>query len=812
MILPDDLILRSDSPSPYIQRPPSPSSLLYTHSNKSAQTIKLNTPPKGRRGSSPQVKSPPLSAHSSSSNLRTMTDVDSVAQKHVFRDDALASSPTLREQLSPPAMNNWEISQQRRTSSSSGSVQSEDLENMMKWPGFDSAGGFDDSGVDLEEQEEEHDQFPVDTNGEDDMDNDRWLDGQDDGDGDAYSSAALSRRAEIILANAKKRLNVMEGNLRGARHSLLVSPSSFNTTKMSSELANQLAVARERDRKLYSGLGSIPPRQRPYNSSPLSSSASPGHSRVFSETSVPAAYSNPTISYNYPDKRASSAMGVQGAPWSPVESRGNGRFPIRESKSHEVMRDPRGGAFADTEDRDHSSRSYSRESKSPPNTLETLPEDEPAENEPSGLNRSSSTTIDLRTQMSELKGRISSLKQRAKEDNLRRRSLQSLRTPSPFTAAEIWYAGAEAYKTSPVAADAGVGFKQESPTRRELYDEADSNSSAKKSTPANIRHEERNKVPTRSTKSAKSAKSEIGDGVESHYEDAEYSHGKATASAEDDMPYNSYGDVLEDEYNKEDSNDFVSVEDGELEASGDSVYEDAVYDMPVTERHEDRVDAFDYEHFFLHSAMGTYSSASRRSSSGSADSVETTRPVTAILAPEDTENSIKRISLHQRNPSVDSVSTMATFATAAEDQSDDEDEGEDILNSVDAFSQHILPNQYAIVHTNGTYAPSTSTSTSSRSNSPVKMRTNGPLPAGDVIGALRTSKIFSALLEPGAESRLALSEEEKQLMYGVAASFQQVCINLQRTEGDRFQREEWKRRLDNARRVLEGEEVESESF
>jgi hypothetical protein len=56
--------------------------------------------------------------------------------------------------------------------------------------------------VDLEEQEKRH-RSKVDADGVDDM----VANGSDDDD-DPYSSAALSRRAEIILANAKKRLNV----------------------------------------------------------------------------------------------------------------------------------------------------------------------------------------------------------------------------------------------------------------------------------------------------------------------------------------------------------------------------------------------------------------------------------------------------------------------------------------------------------------------------------------------------------------------------------------------------------------------------
>ena len=49
--------------------------------------------------------------------------------------------------------------------------------------------------------------------------------------------------------------------------------------------------------------------------------------------------------------------------------------------------------------------------------------------------RSSAQMSDLKGQMQDLKGKISPLKERPRADSLRRRSLQSLRTPSPFTAA-----------------------------------------------------------------------------------------------------------------------------------------------------------------------------------------------------------------------------------------------------------------------------------------------------------------------------------------------------------------------------------------
>src|SRR5262245_44398842 len=144
----------------------------------------------------------------------------------------------------------------------------------------------------------------------------------------------------------------MEGNLRGARQSLVVSPT-LNGYKMASELSQQISAARERDRRLYAGIGPIPPRMRPYQSSPLVLNNNPGHSRGLSETSVPLPFASPAyMTRNLPNKRASSAMGVASGPWSP-DGYGQGRFPIRESRSHEVMRESHGNNLGH-DDRDHS--------------------------------------------------------------------------------------------------------------------------------------------------------------------------------------------------------------------------------------------------------------------------------------------------------------------------------------------------------------------------------------------------------------------------------------------------------------------------
>ncbi|OCK77875.1 hypothetical protein K432DRAFT_333135 [Lepidopterella palustris CBS 459.81] len=812
MILPEST--RSFSPSPYdhAQRPPSPSSLLYFASH-SAQTIKLASAPQGRRGPSPRTMSPPITARSSVSTLPNIAEVDATPTMRNHHDDVFASSPTLRDSILGHNMDSWEGYANRRLSNASSSVHSEDLEN-MKWPGFDGPGAFDDSGVVLDEDEDEEEhigQLPKVANGDDDLDNERWLDGPaEDGDDDPYSSAALSRRAEIILANAKKRLNVMEGNLRGARHSLLITPSSsFNTLKMASELSQQLSAARDRDRQLYGGLGFIPPRQRPFHSSPLSSSGSPGHSRVLSETSVPSPLSPGLINRaNGKDRRSSSAMAAASGPWSPLDGHAPVRSSIRETKSQEVMREHRGSGWP-IGDRDYPLHKLSGDSRTSPTSLEPLPEDEAPK-----LHRSASTTSDLRVQMNELKGKISTLKKRAREDGLRRRSLQNLRTPSPFTAAEIWYSGAEAYKTNPISADAGIGVKADvSPTRQDAYKDEDTSESTPKAVPSDAQIED-------SKRDGPENQSEY---QESHYEDAEETSGEDDLLAEDRDELDE--DVLDD-------TEFVAVEDDDVDFEGDSIYEDAAYDAPVAARHEDRLDAFDYEHFFLHSAMGSYSSASRRSSASSGDSVETTRPITSIQESSDLESTPRQsrlsVRLHQRNDSADSVSTMATFATANEGHGSDDGSDEEANERLDEFSQQILAHQqFAPMQNNGVHTLSNSTRPDSVINLSDTRTTNhtrnsaentsqnsgASSPGADLVGGLRASQIFSILLDSASNSdrRLSLNEQEKQLIYGLAASFQQVCMNLQSTAGDQYERKEWRRRLDEARKVLDGE-LEGEAF
>lgn len=583
----------------------------------------------------------------------------------------------------------------------------------------------------------------------------------------------------------------MEGNLRGARESLVVSPTSPPRTRSSSELSQHISVSRDRDRRLYAGMGPIPPRIHSYRAPLLSSSAnSGGHVRGVSETSVPLPFSPSYRSRTPSNKRASSALGASRSPWSP-EGYGNGRFPVKESRSYDNIRDPR------TSGQDAPVRSTSRSAKSP-SALGILREDDGAPT----LHRSASATSDLREQVNDLKGRISSLKQRAHDDRLRRRSIQSLRSSNSFTSAEPWNS-ASSKCPSPKASVTGLGITTDpSIQKTHLY----------------VYGNDYNMTGPLSAKTATSQmegeRPMLSNAVEksSFGQDESPLPAKHTGAQSRERQEAKVNQNCPKAVNTEDD-----VEKDEPEEAGDSVYEDAVYDMPVTARHEDRVDAFDYEHFFLHSAMGTYSLETRRASISSTSSTATTRPAAAIND-DGFAKAGKRDSYHARTASIDSVSTVATFATAAEAQDDDDDDDDDNdedddeeNEQMDQFSQQLLCQQHAVVQRSGF--------TSLRTDSAINMRRgNGSSPTtssvsrgsspGDLASGLQTSKLFAVLTEvPRDEPRLALNEEDKQLIYSLAASFQQVCSNLQNTYGEQYERKAWRRRLEEARRILAGVEV-----
>ncbi|OAA42648.1 hypothetical protein NOR_04779 [Metarhizium rileyi] len=457
------------------------------------------------------------------------------------------------------------------------------------------------------------------------------------------STNSISKRAEQILANAKHRLLTMEGNLNSARTFSYSSMSDGSTPSPGARLDSSI-----NDR---------------------SQTITPNHARNVSENSLQAAARTSML-----PQRSASALGVAGGY----------RQHLAFSRSAE-------GLWSK-----HSSSALKSPLSSIDSALEPLDEGESGRDDEDvhrassqvaslgsptfsshmevGAARSASAAQmrDLQDQMQGLKGKISSLRQQAQADSMKRRSLQSLRAPSPFTHAR-WDPG----YTSPKQADSPEG---RSPGM-------DNSSNGPMSglengeIPAGVKEKRR----------VLGGDDEEGGSPREGYHQVQTVHGIVRHLT----PPSSKAAAVNEQPNAEPQHDFgrdeILLENGdklenakenqeqeELEdyasESGDSLYHDTQQELTDIS-HEDREDAFDYEHFFLHSAMGTLSrqGMSRSdsvSSEGSQDSVETTRGPAMTRA---------------RRPSIDTNASMDSFATAMEGRESRSSIARSVVRTNDGF-------------------------------------------------------------------------------------------------------------------------------
>jgi hypothetical protein len=474
----------------------------------------------------------------------------------------------------------------------------------------------------------------------------------------------------------------MEGNLTRARSSLYITPSGLMSSIHSSSPLSRPNPSPQNDPRILPQLGVSPATHR---QSHAAVGPTPGHSRAYSENSIASGLrstafpTQPAIPAQYIDKRAegnrSSPPSNRSQDITREEARLSGISSSfgRSSPPHGVYLEPldEDGALPEF-DMDHVDIRFALEE-------EFLNSSE----DPQGLTRSTSSLQmrDLRDQMHDLKGRLSVLRDRTRDDTMKRRSLQSLRTPSPFTAAEEWYTTDKNYVAPGLSTDAGVGHSSEMKTEG-VHHTMDDN-------PLKVSEGAVAKLPEHTSSETASIYEEASEG---HYtEDFADSHDPRTFQdlqgeslerttaddkykepGEEDDEYEEPGDEADNDYNDE----IASHDELDVYESDASIYHDA-----TSISHEDREDAFDYEHFFLHSAMGTINQQrlERRGSFSSDSSVETTRgPQTAILDGEAQNNVNKSSSFSLlRAESAASISTMDTFATAMEGLEPETDDQED---------------------------------------------------------------------------------------------------------------------------------------
>lgn len=604
--------------------------------------------------------------------------------------------------------------------------------------------------------------------------------GQDE---DEHSSAALSRRAEQILLNAKMRLNNMEGNLTRAR--VLGSISIHSSSPLSRSTPSPLHHT-----------------QTPVDT-PMTS---PGHSRVYSENSIP----KQSQSMRFPVRPSSAAA----------------RYRVRSMEDLNRNQSP---------EQSLSKSGSSTPKHSPPHKapLEPLSENEVPDfkinrssvtpsiddgytsggSEIRGLTRpiSQSQMRDLKDQMSDLKGRLSVLRDRARDDTMKRKSLQNLRTPSPFTAAEQWYTADTGYTAPGLSADAGVGLPSPSNDEKDKFEFESMPLSA---------------VGAGTHEYAQSDSTSV-------YEDVSEEQPKVEETiSQSKMVEDNFDTVTEDgqEQYFDDASDYTEemVKREELDDydSDSSLYHDTVA-HPIS--HEDREDAFDYEHFFLHSAMGTIGQ-DRRGSFSSDDSVVTTVPDRKLE---------QRPSLtHLRSESATSVSTVDTFKTATEGESPDSDGERDPYAVRRVSTSRPTTPLTSKRSTFGSPAVNTERREESRPTSvihnPVERTSNTShrpsISSNDSYGSAGTTRSFPLINRPKSNLSLLqngssaspndlaggdraqsspvqmLSKDDQLLVESLVASLGKCVLGLQDASGGGYEGRVWRRRLDAARRTLEGEE------
>ncbi|RMZ77349.1 hypothetical protein DV737_g4412, partial [Chaetothyriales sp. CBS 132003] len=442
---------------------------------------------------------------------------------------------------------------------------------------------------------------------------------------EADEMAILNAKAERILANARQRLTSMEDNLTKARHSILLGDGALPSVRTSPSMP-----------ELHQPAGGL------YRSISLASrKTKPLHLVSKTQQQVHARGLSDTISNNKlkalsmaPEARASSAQEYRRryespqppTPTLPRFMRLNGQSPTSSRSVNSPIR----------EDHDESPSTVKTSPESPYthglgiNTLARETREDisiryPAcPPSPASAPRtvSSASTRSIKEHVTDLKGRITDLQTKTKTDKERRVAYLSRNTPSPFTNSsnpEQWYAGAPEYKEgcSPLNANAGIGWSPSQgsklnlnpvtpPTQKFLDGENLT------STGETNRFDIRTDVNTPNL-AERAALDDAYDSLsnadsivpESLYEDAAqgFDDQDQVAASEEEQIY--LNEVLEE-----------SLQD--VEADVPDATEDFTIPQEAAERHEDRLDAFDYENMFLHSALGNFAGANYRDS-GSSD-------------------------------------------------------------------------------------------------------------------------------------------------------------------------------------------------
>jgi len=430
---------------------------------------------------------------------------------------------------------------------------------------------------------------------------------------------------------------------------------------------------------------------------------------------------------------------------------------------------------------------------------------------------------DIQDQMQGLRGKISTLKEQARADSLKRRSLQSLRTPSPFTHARF-----DQGLVEPREIRTSIYSQDGMPTSPWVVE--DGREGDGHAAPEVVVGDGHGATEVEQKSSGSERQRSVGSPEDratptQGYPPAEENPEDAVEDVADDLRTEN-GDVSDENYETDQFDDVQSdMRDWESE-SGESTYHDSHQHQMS---HEDREDAFDYEHFFLHSALGSISRRGQRDSSESDfsdDSVETTRGPTSSPS---------------RRRSIDTLASDDTFATATEGRA-----SRSSAFKADMGGYDELPPVQEVRSNDGTESPYEGQEARQRQNSVVYRPTSAAAQADrlhrpsvssfESTGTNRSfplvnkAKLNSGVLTPGGSPDPVVRQLSETLMNGTSgapqgnsglalqalhkddqiaverlvASLGKCVLSLGEASKASTESRMIRRRLDEARRILEG--------
>ncbi|KAF3483243.1 uncharacterized protein GIQ15_02567 [Arthroderma uncinatum] len=463
--------------------------------------------------------------------------------------------------------------------------------------------------------EPEHRILPMGAIAEEDEEDDEKADktGNDDGN-DSDDIDELTS----MLENAKLRLTHMEGNLNRARTSFRMTPSpSPSLNRAFANPGGSYKPLAKGERRAQTSLAGALLRQRAHQG--ISGNTS-SHIRGQSDLYSPSSQAQHRLSGTKGQFRSYSALGSTSASgyrnefFSSMEEQYDDKESNVETGSpiHEISVDrPRSqtpssssrtpsivnGQSRSSPLHDGDIKSSPALSKSPP--LINKPTSDSRSITPPSPANSQLQMLGLQGQVDGLRSKLSTLKERTQEESIRRRSQQSLRTPSPFTVADQSYANPLEYQRQSSYPETLSTPKYDKPQSPPTRNEEIHDIPCKPSPPQSV--EEKKIVEAQESGKRESIREPIQESVEkiddSESEYFEYSDDGSEHSDNADIDRQALAEILREP----------------LDSPGGTLDQELLEEFPAvpaaqeTIRHEDRIDAFDYEHFILHSALGTYS-------------------------------------------------------------------------------------------------------------------------------------------------------------------------------------------------------------